>query len=311
MELFKSFDEAEHPRGKGGRFTSKFAADKGNNGGVSPGIKKLISLFEECKNSLTDEEEKFVEEKKKGCEARTETVRNKITGKEYSGTFYVHPQRQLLDKEKYMATLLASLGFEVYMVEELSSVEGKKIDAIVNGIPVDFKDVGLGNNAIKDNYQRGMRKENCKSVIIRIEKEIKYSVRDENGEKTERPLDEAVRSWTKPSNNGILVIWIDNLEDFKTYDMKKIRADNESALTGRSPCVTRATYNQDNTLSKNVNKENSNYEEKKKKFLKALNYEFCKLVEREKRREAYREAYLDKLGRGYIAYLKKYYPELV
>ena len=42
-------------------------------------------------------------------------------------------------------------------------------------------------------------------------------------------------------------------------------------------------------------------------FLSKLNHEFCKLVEREKRKEAY----LDKLGRGYIAYLKKHYPELV
>ena len=42
-------------------------------------------------------------------------------------------------------------------------------------------------------------------------------------------------------------------------------------------------------------------------FLSKLNHEFCKLVEREKRKEAY----LDKLGRGYIAYLKKHHPELV
>ena len=104
---------------------------------------------------------------------------------------------------------------------------------------------------------------------------------------------------------------VEEKEGKNTACTEKVRADYKSASHGKPPCVTRATYVQNNTLSKDVNKENSNYEEKRKKFLEALNYEFCKLVEREKRREAYREAYLDKLGRGYIAYLKKYYPELV
>ena len=50
-----------------------------------------------------------------------------------------------------------------------------------------------------------------------------------------------------------------------------------------------------------------NVEIRKSRFINRLNHKFCKLVEREKRKEAY----LDKLGRGYIAYLKKHHLELV
>lgn len=49
------------------------------------------------------------------------------------------------------------------------------------------------------------------------------------------------------------------------------------------------------------------YEIRKSRFLKMVNNEFAKLVEREKRKKAY----LKKLGEGYIEYLKKHYPELV
>ena len=58
--------------------------------------------------------------------------------------------------------------------------------------------------------------------------------------KIELPLDEAVKSWTKTNNNGILAIWFDNLESFKTYDMKNLRADNKSATPGTSPGLTKA-----------------------------------------------------------------------
>ena len=50
-----------------------------------------------------------------------------------------------------------------------------------------------------------------------------------------------------------------------------------------------------------------NVEIRKSRFINRLNYEFCKLVEYERRKKAYSE----KLGRGYIEYCKKYHPELV
>ena len=49
------------------------------------------------------------------------------------------------------------------------------------------------------------------------------------------------------------------------------------------------------------------YEIRKSRFLKMVNNEFAKLVEQEERKKAY----LKKLGEGYIEYLKKHYPELV
>ena len=196
-------------------------------------VLQLKKLFEEYKNNLTDEEKKFVKDKIKNCVARFETVLNEQTKKEYKGSFYVHIKRTLTNGEKYIATILASMGMEVFLIDE-PSTGGKKVDAIVNGVPVDFKDVGLGNNAIKDNYQKGMEKENCKGIIMRIEDSIKYLVKDKDGKKVEKPLNEAVRSWTKQKNNGILAIWVDNLDDFKFFDMQKIRSDNESrSVAGR------------------------------------------------------------------------------
>ena len=133
-----------------------------------------------------------------------------------------------------MATILSSLGFDVVMIEEPSS-GGKKVDAIVNGIPVDFKKVGNGNNAIKDAYQKGMDKEHCKGIFIHADKELSYSIKDSKGKIVTADLDYAVKSWTKTKDNGFLTIWIDNAEKFKTYDMKKIRAAHTAAQLAGHP----------------------------------------------------------------------------
>ncbi len=220
--------------------------------------KKLFALFDKYENELTNVEKAFVEEKKKGCLPETVTVKNEKTGQEFFGTYKVYPERKLSEQEKYMAALLSSFGFDVYMIDEPSS-GGKKVDAIVNGIPVDFKDVGLGNNAVKNNYQNGMDKENAKGIIMRVEDSIKYIVKDKNGDKVEKPLEEAVKNWTKTKNNGILAIWVDNLSDFKVFDMKKIRADNESRLEAGQPEQNPNQPAKDNTTqSENVNENSEN-----------------------------------------------------
>lgn len=125
------------------------------------------------------------------------------------------------------ATILAQLGFEVYLVEELST-GGKKIDALVNNIPVDFKKVGTGNSAIKDAYQDGMEKENCKGIIVYIEKEQNYTI-SRKGQKKTVSLNQAVRNYTKQKNNGFLAIWIEENKEFRCFDMQKIRASNKGS----------------------------------------------------------------------------------
>lgn len=235
------------------KHVNRSEAMKGNKN-----AKKLFALFDEYKNKLTETEKFFVEERKKRCLPETVIVKNEKTGQEFFGTYKVYPERKLSEQEKYMATLLSSLGFDVYMIDEPSS-GGKKVDAIVNGVPVDFKDVGLGNNAVKNNYQNGMDKENAKGIIMRIEDSIKYIVKDKNGNKVEKPLEEAVKNWTKTKNNGILAIWIDNLSEFKVFDMQKIRADNESRPEAGQPEQNPNQPMNNNTIqTENVNENSEN-----------------------------------------------------
>lgn len=146
------------------------------------------------------------------------------------GCFFEHPNRQHgknYEKEILQATILARFGFEVYLVKECST-GGKKIDALVNGVPVDFKKVGLGNSAIKDAYQDGMKKEHCKGIIVHIEQERQYVI-SRHGIKKTVSLNQAVRNYTKQNNNGFLAIWIADKKEFRVFDMKKIRASNEGS----------------------------------------------------------------------------------
>lgn len=191
------------------------------------GQKYLYELLENYFQQMSVFDFEFVEEKKKDCFEIEYTVKNPISNTIYSGKFYLYKNRTLTDSEYYVATLLASFGFEVYMIDEPTS-GGKKVDAIVNNVPVNFKSVGLGNNAIKTNYQNGMEKEHCKGIVMTIEKEILYRVKNQKKKIVEKTLSEAVKSYTKSQNNGFLSIWIEEIETFKNFDMKKIRESHNT-----------------------------------------------------------------------------------
>ena len=52
--------------------------------------------------------------------------------------------REAYAKESKLATVLASFGFDVILIEENSKEPGTKPDAIVNGIVMDFKETRGG-----------------------------------------------------------------------------------------------------------------------------------------------------------------------
>lgn len=73
-----------------------------------------------------------------------------------------------------------------------------------------------------------MEKENCKGIIVYIEKEQNYTI-SRKGQKKTVSLNQAVRNYTKQKNNGFLAIWIEENKEFRCFDMQKIRASNKGS----------------------------------------------------------------------------------
>ena len=107
-------------------------------------VQMLRTVLLQYYESMTEDEKEWVENQKNGC------IQNYVEISGFSGHYFEHPNRvhgKSHEKEILQTAILAHFGFDVYLIEE-PSVGGKKVDALVDGVPVDFKKVGSGNSAI-------------------------------------------------------------------------------------------------------------------------------------------------------------------
>lgn len=199
------------------------------------GLPQFVELLKTYREKLSLDGKNWVEMAKTGCEKVFRSAKDEQTGIRYQAEYYEHPNRihnAAYQKEVLMCTMLAHFGMTVYLIKETSD-GGSKIDAIVNDVPVDFKMVGSGNSAIKQNYQKGMDKLHCKGIIMYMQSEQTYTVKI-HGKMWELPLEKAVESYTKQNDNGLLAIWICRAQVFKVFDMQKIRAAHNNAARGNA-----------------------------------------------------------------------------
>ena len=115
-----------------------------------------------------------------------------------------------------MAT--ASFGFDVILIEEDNSKAGRKPDAIVNGIVMDFKETEaeteqtIGKNTLGKRYQDGMKKIHSSGVALYVHQfSNEYIFKNMEGK-------------TSPSNNGLALFFHESTGLLQLIDMKKIRA---------------------------------------------------------------------------------------
>ena len=107
-------------------------------------LSKILKAFGTFRQDLPKEHNDFVAAQVlKTYEVVTKTY--VLQGREYTGTFKEDVKRKYnkiaYEKEAKLATVLASFGFDVILIEENNSLPGKKPDAIVNGIVMDFKEI--------------------------------------------------------------------------------------------------------------------------------------------------------------------------
>lgn len=272
------FEELDHPRGNGGQFIKKFAPDKG---GVFGGNERTYN--KKKFSDLTDEEK--LQKKKQ--------IRSNIVSKVKIGIIHKTEDKRASDVayewvdeniKGDIFTVIGNVKFNRKTVkEDLSHGFGQeKLDTLTAVKDVLEKGTYLG-------YERNFQGKTNENHYFAGK--IKYG----NDEKI-------VFCRVKDSAGGNSCFYVHEVftEDEIKSDLPRlgVREADSSRLVGKPLykfiLQTIFNVNDDNIIRKAI-------------FLSKLNHEFCKLVERERRKEAY----LDKLGRGYIAYLKKHHPELV
>ena len=202
------------------------------------GADKLQSMLSDYARNLPQSVKDWIKNRHKGCKKKYYEITEEITGHTYKGYIYEHPNRKHDEnepKERLQALILASLGFKVYLIEE-PSTGSKKVDAIVNGVPVDFKKSKFQpdknvDDSIQNNYQKGMKKYNCNGVIIHVidNKPTQVTV---NHNKVHLPFNQAVSSMSKMGKNGIISLWVEKDQRFYTHDLKKMRETHLRASPG-------------------------------------------------------------------------------
>ena len=197
---------------------------------------KIFQLFGKFRNSLSEENNEFIKSQLiKKYDTVTKTFR--LGGKFYTGTFREDSHRkenkEAYEKESKLATVLASFGFDVILIEENNTLPGKKPDAIVNGIVMDFKEISAiheyeaTHNTLGNNYKDGMRKLMCRGVAIYLHDFSNNYVRNNMGfEKT------------KQKNNGLALFFHEDTGTLQLINMEKIRAAHFEQLSGRAPRIT-------------------------------------------------------------------------
>ncbi len=199
-------------------------------------LKELLLQFGIYRNTLPKEHNEFVRIQ---LQKKYETVTKTFTlqGRTYNGTFREDPMRKFnreaYAKESKLATVLASFGFDVILIEENSKEPGTKPDAIVNGIVMDFKEIkafyekDASKNTLGLNYRDGMRKQHSGGVALLLHNFSESFVKDNMGFKE-----------TRRGNNGVALFFHENTGNFQLINMKKIRAAHfERPLSRRAPDV--------------------------------------------------------------------------
>lgn len=194
---------------------------------------KIFKAFGFFRNNLPEEHNKFVKRQlQKNYDTLTKTFN--LGGRIYTGTYREDSHRkdnkEAYAKESKLATVLASFGFDVILIEENNALPGKKPDAIVNGIVMDFKEIAAKTefeatkNTLGKNYQKGMKKKNTEGVVL-------YLHNFSNEFVTKNMI-----SKTSTEKNGLALFFHESDGTFQLLDMQKIRAAHkEQALVGTTP----------------------------------------------------------------------------
>lgn len=107
-------------------------------------FEKVLRQFGIYRNTLPKEHNEFVKRQLQK-DYNTVTKTYNLQGRIYRGTFREDSTRKFnkeaYAKESKLATVLASFGFDVILIEENPKESGTKPDAIVNGIVMDFKEI--------------------------------------------------------------------------------------------------------------------------------------------------------------------------
>lgn len=208
-------------------------------------IVKILQVFGSFRNSLPKEHSDFVRiQLQKDYDTVTKTF--VLGGKEYTGTFREDSHRkdnkEAYAKEVKLATVLASFGFDVILIEENNSLPGKKPDVIVNGVVMDFKEIKakdekeIGKNALGHNYQDGMHKAHSEGVAIYLHRFSNGFVANHMG-----------ADKTSPTHNGIALFFHEDSGTFQLIDMQKIRAAYKKQLQSTAPNVSTEPHHDKDT----------------------------------------------------------------
>lgn len=178
-----------------------------------------------------------------------------LQGKEYTGTYKEDVRRKYnrdaYEKESKLATVLASFGFDVILIEEDNTLPGKKPDAIVNGIVMDFKEVkafseiDATKNTLGNLYQKGMKKAYVKGVVIFLHNfSNEFVINNMEGK-------------TAPSKNGLALFFHEDTGTLQLIDMEKIRTAHieQSKLAGhpeRLPNILNGKENKKSTSTVSI-----------------------------------------------------------
>lgn len=192
---------------------------------------KIFKAFGFFRNNLSEEHNEFVKQQlQKNYDTVTKTFN--LGGKIYIGTYREDSHRkdnkEAYAKESKLATVLASFGFDVILIEENNALPGKKPDAIVNGIVMDFKEIAAKTefeatkNTLGKNYQKGMKKENTEGVVLYLHNFSNEFVTKNMG-----------FTETRRGNNGLALFFHESNGILQLLDMKKIRAAHLEQLRSR------------------------------------------------------------------------------
>lgn len=195
-------------------------------------LSKILKAFGTFRQNLPKEHNDFVSSQLlKPYEIVTKTY--VLQGREYTGTFKEDVKRKYnktaYEKEAKLATVLASFGFDVILIEENNSLSGKKPDAIVNGIVMDFKEVKayseneVGKNTLGGQYQNAMRKQQVQGVAFFLHNFSTQFVKKN------------MEGKTSSGKNGFALFFHEDTGRLQLIDMKKIRTvhEEQSRMAGR------------------------------------------------------------------------------
>lgn len=200
-------------------------------------FEKVLRQFGIYRNTLPKEHNEFVKRQlQKDYDTITKTYN--LQGRIYRGTFRENSTRKFnkeaYAKESKLATVLASFGFDVILIEENPKESGTKPDAIVNGIVMDFKEItafyekAASKNTLGLNYRDGMRKKHSEGVALFLHNFSETFVTKNMGFKE-----------TRRGKNGLALFFHEDTGKFQLIDMRKIRAAHfERPLSRRAPDVS-------------------------------------------------------------------------